>query len=128
MNVSVEVCHPQRVDSMFLFQIIAAARIRIHSSSFGSREKPAPIYAGQLISGTLSINTSLHWGDPESKQHEYTLRYDIEERIKDWLVCGRKRGEFIARVSTMNASVLVTPLTRAPYPSIYRTTRPSVCL
>ncbi|KAG6376390.1 trafficking protein particle complex subunit 10 [Boletus reticuloceps] len=77
--------------------IIAAARIKIHSSPLEGPEKPAPIYAGQPISGTLSIRTSLHWGDPESKLQKYILRYDIEERIKDWLVCGRKRGEFIAR-------------------------------
>ncbi|KAF8559837.1 hypothetical protein OG21DRAFT_1453301 [Imleria badia] len=77
--------------------IIAAARIRIHSSPLGSPEKSAPIYAGQPITGTLSIRTSLHWGDAESKRQKYILRYDIEERIKDWLVCGQKRGEFIAR-------------------------------
>ncbi|KAF8136643.1 trafficking protein particle complex subunit 10 [Boletus edulis] len=73
------------------------ARIKIHSTPLEGPEKPAPIYAGQPISGTLSISTSLHWGDPESKLQKYVLRYDIEERIKDWLVCGRKRGEFIAR-------------------------------
>jgi len=77
--------------------IIAAARIKIHASPFDSPENPALIYAGQPISGTLSIRTSLHWGDTESKRQKYILRYDIEERIKEWLVCGRKRGEFIAR-------------------------------
>jgi len=77
--------------------IIAAARIKIHASPFDSPENPALIYAGQPISGTLSIRTSLHWGDAESKRQKYILRYDIEERIKEWLVCGRKRGEFIAR-------------------------------
>ena len=53
----------------------------------------------------------MHWGDPENKRQKYILRYDIEERIKDWLVCGRKRGEFIARVSTV--FILITP--RASY-------------
>ncbi|KAG2116743.1 uncharacterized protein F5147DRAFT_743305 [Suillus discolor] len=28
--------------------------------------------------------------------HCYTMRYDVEERVKDWLLCGRKRGDFVA--------------------------------
>lgn len=27
------------------------------------------------------------------------MRYDIEERTKDWLVSGQKTGEFVAEVS-----------------------------
>lgn len=26
------------------------------------------------------------------------MRYDVEERVKDWLVSGRKRGDFVAKV------------------------------
>jgi hypothetical protein len=26
------------------------------------------------------------------------MRYDVEERVKDWLVSGRKRGDFMAKV------------------------------
>jgi len=90
--------------------IIAAARITLHSSSLGSPEKPAPIYAGQPISATLSIRTSLHWGDPENKRQKYILRYDIEERIKDWLVCGHKRGEFITRDETFSVPLTLIAL------------------
>lgn len=110
-----------------LFQIIAAARIRIYSSPSGSdvsSEKHTPIYAGQPLAGTLSIKASLHWSDPESKRLKYSLRYDIEERVKDWLVCGRKRGEFVAQASTMNLSFLLLPM----YSSCsHRMTRLSVC-
>lgn len=108
MNVSLGFVVANWLTRDILFQIIAAARIKIHSSPFGgdvSPEECVPIYAGQPISGILSIRISLHWADQESKRQKYTLRYDIEERIKDWLVCGRKRGEFVAQVSTMNVSI-----------------------
>ncbi|KAH7889469.1 trafficking protein particle complex subunit 10 [Phlebopus sp. FC_14] len=81
--------------------IIAAARIEVHASPFGcggdvSPDEVPPIYAGQPISAMLSIRTSLHWAEQGSKRRQYSMRYDIEERVKDWLVCGRKRGEFTA--------------------------------
>lgn len=28
------------------------------------------------------------------------MRFDVEEMTKDWLVSGRKRGDFVAKVST----------------------------
>ncbi|KIJ16879.1 hypothetical protein PAXINDRAFT_162498 [Paxillus involutus ATCC 200175] len=81
--------------------ITAAAWIAIHTASpFAGelhRDKLTPIYAGQPISATLTIKTSLHWAEQESKRWRYLLRYDVEERAKDWLVCGRKRGDFVAQ-------------------------------
>lgn len=29
------------------------------------------------------------------------MRYDIEDMTQDWLVSGRKRGDFIAKVSSL---------------------------
>ena len=58
----------------------------------------SPIYAGQPLPATLWITTSLHWSDPDNKQQQYRTRYDIEERTKDWLICGRKRGDFVVQV------------------------------
>ncbi|KAG1768331.1 trafficking protein particle complex subunit 10 [Suillus occidentalis] len=54
------------------------------------------IYAGQPINATLIFKTSFHWAEKEGKQRCYTMRYDVEERVKDWLLCGRKRGDFVA--------------------------------
>ncbi|KIJ69219.1 hypothetical protein HYDPIDRAFT_80628 [Hydnomerulius pinastri MD-312] len=90
--------------------ITAAARIGIHSSPFTgdvSPDKLPPIYAGQPISATLSIKTSLHWGEQDSKRRKYLLRYDVEERVTEWLVCGRKRGDFAAQ----DGEVFSVPLT-----------------
>ncbi|KAF9227601.1 hypothetical protein BS17DRAFT_746219 [Gyrodon lividus] len=80
--------------------ITAAAWIGIHMPPFAGEVHPdklTPIYAGQPISATLFIKTSLHWAEQESKRQRYLLRYDVEERVKDWLVCGRKRGDFVAQ-------------------------------
>ena len=82
-------------------QIVAAARIRILSTPFAERStsKSLPLYAGQPISAVLTINASFHWGSSaDDKERTYILRYDIEELVKDWLVSGRKRGDFTATV------------------------------
>ncbi|KAF8229518.1 hypothetical protein L208DRAFT_1439127 [Tricholoma matsutake] len=79
--------------------IVAAARIRILSTPFAetSTLKPLPLYAGQPISALLTINTSFRWGtSANDKERQYMLRYDVEELVKDWLVSGRKRGDFAA--------------------------------
>ncbi|KAH7923870.1 hypothetical protein BV22DRAFT_1113164 [Leucogyrophana mollusca] len=77
--------------------IIAAVRIGIHPTPFSAEVAPdklPPTYAGQPISSTLSICNSLHWGESDGKRRRYMMRYDVEEMVKDWLVCGRKRGDF----------------------------------
>ncbi|KAF9246256.1 trafficking protein particle complex subunit 10 [Melanogaster broomeanus] len=76
--------------------ITAAARIGIYSSPSTDADKLTPIYAGQPLSATLSVKISLHWAEQESKRRRYMLRYDVEERFNDWLVCGQKRGDFAA--------------------------------
>lgn len=79
--------------------IVTAAQITIQPSSLPSDIQSAqlpPIYAGQPINATLIFKTSFHWAEKEGKQRCYTMRYDVEERVKDWLLCGRKRGDFVA--------------------------------
>ncbi|KAH7915010.1 trafficking protein particle complex subunit 10 [Hygrophoropsis aurantiaca] len=79
--------------------IVAAARIGIHPTPFSAEIAPyklPPTYAGQPISCTLNVITSFHWSEGESKNQRYVMRYDVEEMVKDWLVCGRKRGDFVA--------------------------------
>jgi len=83
----------------------------------------SPIYAGQPLSATLWITVSLHWSDPDNKQQQYRTRYDVEERTKDWLICGRKRGDFVVQVrvsvywlsglshNTQDGTTLNVPLT-----------------
>ncbi|KAI6109597.1 trafficking protein particle complex subunit 10 [Pisolithus sp. B1] len=70
-----------------------------------------PIYAGQALSATVCITTSLHWNDPDNKGQRYRMRYDVEERTKDWLICGRKRGDFVVQDKiTFNVSLTLVPL------------------
>lgn len=83
-------------------QIVAAARIRIISTPF-AKETPAeelpPLYAGQPISANLTIFTTYHWGlSPSDTYRQYILRFNIEEMVREWLVSGPKRGDFVAKV------------------------------
>ena len=81
---------------------MAAACVRILSTPFSDRtitQGGLLLYAGQPISAALTIHTSFHWGsDVGEKDRRYMLRYDVEEVVKDWLVSGPKRGDFIAMV------------------------------
>ena len=60
-------------------------------------DKLPPLYAGQPISAELTIETSFHWGENADGQ-AYRMRFDVEELVRDWLVSGRKRGDFMAKV------------------------------
>ncbi|KAF5358539.1 hypothetical protein D9756_001945 [Leucocoprinus leucothites] len=80
--------------------IVAAARINILGTPFGSVTKPAQtsLYAGQPISAELRIDTSFHWGpSANDRSQEFLMRYNVEETIRDWLISGPKRGEFVAK-------------------------------
>ena len=58
-----------------------------------------PLYAGQPISATLTIETSFHWAPVEDMDKKsYVMRFDVEEMTMDWLVSGMKRGDFVAKV------------------------------
>ncbi|KAK7693660.1 hypothetical protein QCA50_003229 [Cerrena zonata] len=79
--------------------IVAAARLRVLANPFkiDQTESLPPLFAGQPISALLSIKASFHWAPPEdADKRSYRMRYDIEERTKDWLVSGQKTGEFVA--------------------------------
>ncbi|EIM89936.1 uncharacterized protein STEHIDRAFT_92528 [Stereum hirsutum FP-91666 SS1] len=92
--------------------ILAAARLSILSSPFSKQAPPQdklpPLYAGQPISALLTIHTSFKWsmsyGD-ESRR--FKMRFDIEELVRDWLVSGRKRGDFEAK----NGETYTVPIT-----------------
>ena len=94
-------------------QILASARLQILENPFSSKveevkKRMRPLYAGQPISALLTVNTSFHWAPPEDvKVQSYNMRYDIEDLTQDWLVSGRKRGDFVAKVS-------FTPMAAAP--------------
>ncbi|KAI0647217.1 trafficking protein particle complex subunit 10 [Trametes meyenii] len=81
--------------------ILAAARLQVLESPFSvgkSQNRTRPLYAGQPISALLTVQTSFHWAPPEdTKVESYMMRYDIEDLTQDWLVSGRKRGDFLAR-------------------------------
>lgn len=64
----------------------------------GNSRKLPPLYAGQPIAATLSVTTSFHWAPSEDSHNKtYLMRFDVE-MTKNWLVSGRKRGDFVARV------------------------------
>ncbi|TFK86916.1 hypothetical protein K466DRAFT_586827 [Polyporus arcularius HHB13444] len=82
--------------------ITAAARLQILENPFSagtekSQKRTRPLYAGQPLSALLTVQTSFHWAPPEDvKVESYLMRYDIEDLSNDWLVSGRKRGDFVA--------------------------------
>ncbi|THU92186.1 hypothetical protein K435DRAFT_829706 [Dendrothele bispora CBS 962.96] len=66
------------------------------------------LYAGQPISALLSIHTTFHWGShADDKQRQYSIQYDVEEMVKEWLVSGKKRGSF----SAMDDTTFTVPIT-----------------
>jgi hypothetical protein len=70
--------------------------VRILNAGAGAS---APLYAGQPLQAELSIATAFHWGAGHAQPaRAYRLRFDVEEMVRDWLVSGRKRGDFAARV------------------------------
>ena len=93
-----------------MLQILASARLQILENPFSAEVEKAekrtrPLYAGQPISALLTIKTSFHWAPPEdTKIQNYNMRYDIEDLTQDWLVSGRKRGDFVAKVCLLAIS------------------------
>ncbi|KAI1794522.1 trafficking protein particle complex subunit 10 [Ganoderma leucocontextum] len=93
--------------------ILASARLQVLENPFSSEVEKAekrtrPLYAGQPISALLTVNTSFHWAPPEdTKVQSYNMRYDIEDLTQDWLVSGRKRGDFVAK----DGETFTTPVT-----------------
>ncbi|KAF8275107.1 trafficking protein particle complex subunit 10 [Lactarius quietus] len=82
-----------------LMEILAAVRLRILATPLlADSNKLPPLYAGQPIPALLSIQTSFHWGTKQDANHtSYQMRFDIEEMVRDWLISGRKRGDFEAK-------------------------------
>ncbi|KAJ6547447.1 trafficking protein particle complex subunit 10 [Mycena capillaripes] len=80
--------------------IVAAACIRLvppTSPATISAEHTPSLYAGQPIPAVLTIHTSFHWGSSvNDKERAYMMRFDVEEMVREWLVSGRKRGDFAA--------------------------------
>lgn len=61
------------------------------------------LYAGQPISTEVKISTSFRWGPNRDDQNQsFMMRYNVEETIRDWLISGPKRGEFIAKVCNID--------------------------
>ncbi len=81
--------------TLSFFKVVAAACLRINRDSETGLIGQRTLYAGQPIHANLSIHTSFHWGN--EKLPEYAMRFDIEEHVKDWLISGHKRGDFVAK-------------------------------
>ncbi|KAI5124589.1 hypothetical protein M0805_003108 [Coniferiporia weirii] len=81
--------------------ILATTRVDIMPNPFtmgpASRRDNPPVYAGQPITAAVSINTSFYWSSRRKSVDHYRMRFELEENIKDWLISGQKRGEFIAK-------------------------------
>ncbi|EIN07448.1 hypothetical protein PUNSTDRAFT_144927 [Punctularia strigosozonata HHB-11173 SS5] len=77
--------------------INAAACLRLSPMPLTSDSKKSrSLHAGQPIPALISVKTSLHWGR-NSTVDGYMLRFDVEEMVRDWLVSGPKRGDFMAK-------------------------------
>lgn len=87
-------------------KILAATRLEIsHDERTGN---VPPLFAGQPISAILTVSTSFHWAPAEDSHFsKYLMRFDVEEMTKDWLVSGRKRGEFVAKVRSSIYDLLI---------------------
>lgn len=83
---------------LIALQVVAEARTILHPSSITGNLSPPQIHVGHPISATLYIKSSLYRCYSDHKQMRYRLRYDFEEQTRDWLICGRKRGEAIVEV------------------------------
>jgi hypothetical protein len=48
----------------------------------------------------MTIRTSFHWGAVESDgvKSSYKMAFEIQDSRRDWLVSGRRKGEFTATV------------------------------
>ncbi|KZT44032.1 hypothetical protein SISSUDRAFT_977081 [Sistotremastrum suecicum HHB10207 ss-3] len=70
--------------------------ISVPSSDITTR---APLLAGQPVTARFTIHTSFHWGMPDQGREDssYNMIFDIEEMRTDWLISGRKKGEFAAK-------------------------------
>ncbi|KIJ54451.1 hypothetical protein M422DRAFT_774766 [Sphaerobolus stellatus SS14] len=100
--------------------VVSAVSIRIHypqttkaSTHAEDSSQPQSLYAGQPIAATLSIGSSFHWGGPSNqslKDRSYGMRFDVKEVPNDWLISGRKKGDFLAT----DDGVYSVPLTLIP--------------
>jgi trafficking protein particle complex subunit 10 len=85
-----------------LRKIVAAACIHIISTPFAKEMEPdtkPSLYAGQPIAANLTISTSFHWGGQDESMRRCILRFNVEEMVREWLISGPKRGDFLATVS-----------------------------
>ncbi|THH29639.1 hypothetical protein EUX98_g4553 [Antrodiella citrinella] len=99
--------------------ILAAASLQISSNPFSlDPTRALDMFAGQPIHAVLTIRTSFHWAPTEDSDTEsYRMRFDIEEMSKDWLVSGRKRGDFIAEDNhTFTTSITLIALHHGELP------------
>ncbi|EJD39309.1 hypothetical protein AURDEDRAFT_71368 [Auricularia subglabra TFB-10046 SS5] len=91
-----------------LAQIISSAQIHMPSDP-----KDSDLFAGRPITTRLAIHTSFHWGlaNEAAKERGFKMRFDVDVPIADWLVCGRKRGEFLAKDgATYEVAITLLPL------------------
>jgi trafficking protein particle complex subunit 10 len=79
-------------------QILAAVRLCILAIPDSSDQLP-PLYAGQPIPVSLSIQTSFHWDENrDASRQSYQMRFEIQEMAQDWLISGQTCGDFEAEV------------------------------
>lgn len=65
-------------------------------------QKESLIFAGLPVTASISFQSSFHWSSNDDDAKQYQMSYEIDESVKDWLVGGQKRGEFITTVSHAN--------------------------
>ena len=62
-----------------------------------------PLQTGEIVNTTLRIRTSFAWASPAERtaldalQRGQRMLYDITAKSDEWIISGRKKGEFLAQ-------------------------------
>lgn len=57
---------------------------------------------GQIIPAVIRIETSSRWNRSSAVPQEQWMTYDTHCDLADWVVVGRKRGDFLIQVRAYN--------------------------
>lgn len=79
-------------------QVVSAVRLSIAAKM--------PLAIGQSVSCAMTISTTTQWSGGGPPPSELAMCYDLSAEFEHWLVSGRKKGTFIARVRSSPASIL----------------------
>lgn len=62
---------------------------------------PSAVFEGRALSFDLELSTSLAWLGDEAVSERPHVTYDLTANVDDWVVVGKKRGVYVANVSSV---------------------------